>query len=121
MPSDTLAKPNHENGTSRRVGVSPNRHAERRPGGMREAGSDERTAGIPQPRQSAAAIRSDHFASCAALPRKLRSLAEDMANRSIDANADESGSATHHHVYLAPNAPRTPFRFSFSPAPTANS
>jgi hypothetical protein len=26
-----------------------------------------------------------------------------------------------HHVYLAPNAPRTPFRFSLSEAPTANS
>jgi hypothetical protein len=38
----------------------------------------------------------------------------------IDANAEESGSATH-HVYRAPNAPRTPFRFSFSAAPTANS
>jgi hypothetical protein len=38
----------------------------------------------------------------------------------IAANAEESESASH-QVYLAPNAPRTPFRFSFSAAPTANS
>ena len=59
MASDTLAKPNHENGTSRRVGVSPINTDTPNvvPVGMREAGG-----GIPQPRESAAAIRSDHFA-----------------------------------------------------------
>ena len=31
------------------------------------------------------------------------------------------GGSEVHHVYFAPNAPRTPFRFSFSAAPTANS
>ena len=47
-------------------------------------------------------------------------IADDMANGSIDASADEFESAAH-HVYLAPNAPRTPLCFSFSAAPTANS
>jgi hypothetical protein len=32
-----------------------------------------------------------------------------------------NGAGRLYHVYLAPNAPRTPFRFSFSPEPTANS
>ena len=35
--------------------------------------------------------------------------------------AHSIGSREVHHVYFAPNAPRTPFRFSFSAAPTANS
>jgi hypothetical protein len=52
---------------------------------MREAGDDERTSGTPQPRQSAATSRSDHFGASAVIARRHGEWV-----KKIDANADES-------------------------------
>ena len=80
-----------------------------------------RTAALLATATSTAAIRDVRLTSTpAGRYAQIAVIADDMANGSIDASADEFESAAH-HVYLAPNAPRTPLCFSFWAAPTANS
>ena len=46
--------------------------------------------------------------------------ASPMASASGGRVTGQNGGSAAHHAYFAPNAPRTPFRFSPSAAPTAN-
>ena len=53
-------------------------------------------------------------------PKTIPAASAGLPVYRTSSGADHGGSEVH-HVYFAPNAPRTPFRFSFSAAPTANS
>ena len=106
-PGQALAKLGYQVGPARRRAGSDR---QRTPGKRRlRRATISRRSGPTPPRGEM--IQPKTHASCATV--------EHSHSRAVPITNDARERS--HHVYRAPNAPRTPFRFSPSAAPTANS